>query len=140
MMKTLNDIGSHVDIKACSKMAINEMLTLINAMKSHFHAPLVSKNMLSLWWYKNPSSMSSSLSTPKIQSMCSLKSAYSVCPFQPPRRRSLHLHLCIYINKYIHIYHTFHTLFGPLDLMGQSSELGWWPKFLYCTKILSLFT
>ena len=43
----LNDIGSHVDIKACIKMTINEMLTLINVMESHFRAPLVSKNMFS---------------------------------------------------------------------------------------------
>ena len=99
LMKTLNDIGSHVDIKAWSKMAINEMLTLINAMESRFRAPLVSKNMLSPWWYENLGSMSSSLSTPKIQSICALKSA---CPFQPPRKKSLPLHLCIYISHITH--------------------------------------
>ena len=27
------------------------MFTMINAMESHFRAPLVSKNMLNLWWY-----------------------------------------------------------------------------------------
>ena len=46
-MKTLNHIGSHVDIKAYSKMRINEMFTLINPMESHFRASLVSKNTLS---------------------------------------------------------------------------------------------
>ena len=34
-------------------------------------------------------------------------------------------YIYIYINKYIHTYHTLHTLFGPLDLMDQLSELGW---------------
>ena len=128
-MKTLNHIGSHVDIKAYSKMRINEMFTLINPMESHFRASLVSKNTLSSWWCENPGSMSSSLSTPKIQFVCSLKSACSVCPFSAPKKnRNLHLHLCIYTNKYIHIYYTLHTLFGPLDLMGQSSKLGWTHK------------
>ena len=117
---------SHVDIKACSKRAIDEMLTLINPMESHFRAPLVSKNMLSPWWCENPGSMSSSLSSPKIQSMCALKTNVQCMPFFNPRRRSLPLHLYIYI--YIHIYYTLHTLFGLLYLMGQSSKLGWGHK------------
>ena len=32
-------------------------------------------------------------------------------------------HISLYI--YIYIYYTLHTLVGRLDLMGQSSELGW---------------
>ena len=42
------------------------MFILINAMESHFRATLVSKIMLSPWWYENMGSMSSSLSSPKI--------------------------------------------------------------------------
>ena len=95
-------------------MAINEMLNLINTMESHFCTPLVSKNMLSLWWYENPGSMSSSLSTPKIQSVCALKTSVQCMPFFQPKKK-----------KYIYIYHTLHTLFGPLDLMGKSSKFGW---------------
>ena len=30
----------------------------------------------------------------------------------------------IYIYIYIYIYYTLYILFGPLDLIGQSSELG----------------
>ena len=123
-MKTLNHIGSHIDIKAYSKMGINEMFTLINPMESYFRAPLMSKNTLNSWWCENPGSMSSSLSTPKIQFVCSLKSACSVCPFLAPKKnRNLYLHLCIYTNKYIHIYHIL-----PLDLMCRLSELGWTHK------------
>ena len=32
---------------------------------------------------------------------------------------------CKHISLYIYIYYILHTLFGRLDLMGQSSELGW---------------
>ena len=31
----------------------------------------------------------------------------------------------MHIYIYIYIYYTLHTLFGPLDLMSQSSELEW---------------
>ena len=104
----LNDIGSHVNIKACIKMTINEMLTLINVMENHFHVSLVSKNMLSPWWYENSGSMSSSLSTLKIQSMCALKMSVQCVSFFRPKKKKPSFAL-------IYIYHTLHTLIGPFD-------------------------
>ena len=95
-------------------MTINEMFTFINAMESHFCATLVSKNMLSPWWYENSGSMSYSLFTPKIQSVSALKTNVQCMPFFHPKKKKPYFALI-----YIHIYHTLHTLFGPLDLMGQ---------------------
>ena len=60
--------------------------------------------------------MSSSLSTLKIQFVCALKTSVQCVPFFNPQEEEAFL--CTYI------YHTLHTLFRPLDLMGQSSELG----------------
>ena len=79
------------------------MLTLINAMESHFRTSLVSNDMLNAWWSENPGSISSFLSTPKIQFVCVLWRVRAVCDF------------CtygIYTNKYIHVYHITHILFG----------------------------
>ena len=90
------------------------MFAFINSMESHFRAPPVSKNMLSLWWYENSGSMSYSLFTRKIQSMSALKKSVQCMPFFHPKEKKPYFALI-----YIHIYHTLHTLFGPLDLMGQ---------------------
>ena len=46
----------------------------------------------------------------------------SACPFLAQEEE---VFLCTYIYIYIYIYHILHTLFESLDLMGQSSELGW---------------
>ena len=40
------------------------------------------------------------------------------------KRRKRELSPNAHISQYIYIYYTLHTLFGPLDLMSQSSELG----------------
>ena len=62
--------------------------------------------------------MSSFISTPKIQSVCALKTSMQCVPFFSAQEEEEETFLCTYI------YHTFYTLFGPLDLMGQSSKLG----------------
>ena len=60
--------------------------------------------------------MSSSLSTPKIQFVCALNMSVQCVPFFLAQEEKVFL--CTYI------YHTLRTLFGPLDSMDQSSELG----------------
>ena len=82
--KTLNHVGSHVDIKTCSKMAIDEVFTLINPMENHFCAPLVSKNMLSQWWCETGFNELFPFYT-QIQSMCVLWRVCTTCPFQLSR-------------------------------------------------------
>ena len=107
--KDLNHIGSHVDIKTCSKKAIDEMFTLINPMESHFRAPLVSKNTLSRWWCENPGSMSFSLSTPKF-SPCVCSEEIAVRALLALQRKhnkteqKFLFPLCIYIYIYKQIY------------------------------------
>ena len=86
--KNLNHIGLHVDIKACSKRAIDEMLTLINPMESHFCASLVSKNTLSSWWCVNLGSMSSSLSAPKIYPCVSFEEFKQCVPFSTLKKKN----------------------------------------------------
>ena len=81
-------------------MTINEMLTLINAMESHFRAPLMSKNMLNLLWYDCTQ-----------DSVC-------VCSQDELAVRALFLAQEKETPIYTYIYHTLHTLFGKLDLMG----------------------
>ena len=99
-------------------------VTLVHAMGSHFFSLWYPISCFpGAWWSKNEGSMSSSLA-----SQNSVQSA-SVCVFvrsalQREEKRVLskmHTHLYIYI----YIYYTLHTLFGRLDLIGQSSELGW---------------
>ena len=101
-------------------MEINETLTLIIVVKSHFLIPLpprrssVCDNMwIRVQWafpFLHPRFSPSVLCVPSPAKEEETKR-------WSERERAISFHLFIYITHY--------TLFGPLNLMGQSSELGW---------------
>ena len=91
------------------------MLTLINAMESHFRTSLVSNDMLNAWWSENPGSISSFLSTSKIQFVCVLWRVRAVC--EPQDKEALFA-LMVYIQINIFIYITLHTYY--LDKIGRA--------------------
>ena len=57
---------------------------------------------------------------------CALKSLFMQSLLSPKEKTEQNgiATLALYIYIYIYIFHITHTQFGPLDLMGQSSELG----------------
>ena len=56
--------------------------------------------------------------SPKCKCVC-------VCQECSPKRRKKSALQNAHTSIYIYIYYTLHTLVGRLDLMSQSSELGW---------------
>ena len=87
-----------------------------------FLLPLISNKLLSgcaMVWELGINELFPCL--PKFNPKCKCVCVCRECSPREEKRMlsKMHTHL------YIYIYYTLHTLFGRLDLMGQSSELGW---------------
>ena len=103
-----------------------QSVTLVHALRSHFYSlwyPIIC--FPGAWWSENERSMNSSL-----VSQNSVQSGVCECVCRESSQREERMltnkmQTPLSLSIYIYIYCTLHTLVGRLDLMGQSSELGW---------------
>ena len=104
-----------------------QSVTLVHALGSHFFSPFLSNNLLSGCVMLRGWAINELFPLiPKIQSKVECVRVWPGVFFKEKKRESSpppKAHTPLYI--YIYIYCTLHTLVGRLDLMGQSSELGW---------------
>ena len=104
-----------------------QSVTLVRALGSHFCSPLISNNLLSgcvmvREWGINELFPCLLKFSPKWSVwVCLLGVLSKEKKIGCSSKKCKHISLYIYI----YIYYTLYTLFGWLDLMGQSSELEW---------------